>query len=81
MGKSQARRLKEAANRFGRENWELWCSARKVLSELAYQKKADAGLIAPTAIGPIPAGSTLIKRYSSTLTYQQNEAIYGRSMK
>ena len=81
MGKSQARRLKEAASRFGRENWELWCSARKALSELAYQKKADAGLIAPTAIGPVPAGSTLIKRYSSTLTYQQNEVTYGRSMK
>ena len=81
MGKSQTRRLREAANRFGRENWELWRSARKALSELAYQKKADAGLIAPTAIGPVPTGSTLIKRYSSTLTYQQNEAIYGRSMK
>lgn len=81
MGKSQTRRLREAANRFGRENWELWRSAREALSALAYQKKADAGLIAPTAIRPVPTGSTLVKRYSSSLTYQQNEVIYDRSMK
>ena len=81
MGKSQIRRLREAANRFGRENPELWYNARRALSELAYQKKADAGLIAPIAIGPVPAGSTLVKRYSSSLTYQQNELTYGRSLK
>ena len=81
MGKSQTRRLREAANRFGSENRELWRGAREALSALAYRKKADAGLIAPTAIGPVPTDSTLIKRYSSSLTYQQNELIYGRSMK
>ena len=81
MGKSQTRRLREAANRFGRENWELWYNVRRALSALAYQKKADAGLIAPTAIGPVPTGSTLVKRYSSALTYQQNELTYGRSSK
>lgn len=81
MGKSQTRRLREAANRFGRENWELWRSVREALSALAYQKKADAGLIAPTAIGPVPTGSALVKRYSSSLTYQQNELTYGRSLK
>lgn len=81
MGKSQTRRLREAANRFGRENPELWYSARKALSELTYQKKADAGLIASTAIGPVPTGSALVKRYSSSLTHQQNELTYGRSLK
>lgn len=81
MGKSQTRRLREAANRFGRENQELWRSAREALSTLAYRKKADAGLIAPTAIGPVPTDSILIKRYSSSLTYQQNELTYGRSFK
>lgn len=81
MGKSQTKRLREAANRFGRENWELWCNVRKALYELAYQKKADAGLLAPTAIGPVPTGSALVKRYSSSLTYQQNELTYGRSLK
>lgn len=81
MGKSQTRRLREAANRFGRENWELWCNVRRALSALAYQKKADAGLIAPTAIEPVPTDSALIKRYSSSLTYQQNELTYGRSVK
>lgn len=81
MGKSQTRRLREAANRFGRENRELWRSARAALSVLAYRKKADAGLIAPTAIGSVPTGSTLIKRYSSSLTYQQNEITYGRPLK
>lgn len=39
MGKSQTRRLREAANRFGRENWELWCNVRRALSALAYQKR------------------------------------------
>lgn len=81
MGKSQARRLKEAANRFGRENSELWYSARKALSKLAYQKKADTGLIAPTVISPVPTGPALVKCYSSSLTYQQNELTYGRSLK
>lgn len=81
MGKSQTRRLREAANRFGSENRELWRSAREALSVLAYRKKADAGLVAPTAIGSVPTGQTLVKRYSSSLTYQQNELTYGRSLK
>ena len=81
MGKSQTRRLGEAANRLGRENRELWRSAREALSALAYRKKADAVLVAPTSIGPVPTDSTLIKRYSSSLTYQQNELTYGRSLK
>ena len=81
MSKSQTRRLREAANRFGRENRELWRSAREALSALAYRKKADAGLVAPTAIGPVSTDQTLIKRYSSSLTYQQNELTYGRSLK
>lgn len=71
MGKSQTRRLREATNRFGRENRELWRNARK----------ADAGLIALTAIGPSPTVPNFLMRYSSALTYQQNELTYGRSKK
>ena len=71
MGKSQTRRLREAANRFGRENWRLGRNARK----------ADAGLVAPTAIGPSPTVLNFLMRYSSMLTYQQNELTYGRSTK
>lgn len=81
MGKSQTRRLREAANRFGREDWELWRSARAALSVLTYRKKADAGLLTPIAVEPVPTGPTLVKRYSSSLTYQQNELTYGRSLK
>lgn len=83
MGKSQTRRLREAANRFGRENWELWRSARGALSALAYRKKADAGLISPaTAVArPANTGQVIVKRYSSSLTYQQNELTYGRPLK
>lgn len=81
MGKSQIRRLREAANRFGRENRELWRISREALSVLAYRKKADAGLVAPTTNGSAPTDSALIKRYSSSLTYQQNELTYGRSLK
>lgn len=81
MGKSQARRLKEAANRFGREDWERWRSVGASLSSLAYRKKADVDLSATVAAKPVSDDSALVKRYSSSLTYQQNELTYGRSMK
>lgn len=74
MGKSQTRRLREAANRFGRENWRLGRNVREALSTPAYQKNEDAGLAVLTVL-------TLVKRYSSSLTYQQNELTYGRPMK
>lgn len=81
MGKSQARRLREAANRFGREDLERWRSASASLSSLAYRKKVDVDLSATVAIKPVSDDSALVKRYSSSLTYQQNELTYGRSMK
>ena len=79
MGKSQARRLREATKRFGRENWGRWANARVALSFLAYQRKKDAGMIAPTVIGPVYAGPALVKRYSTSLTYRENEEKFGRS--
>lgn len=81
MGKSQTRRLREAANRFGREDWERWRSASASASSLAYRKKADVDLSATVAAKPVSDDSALVKRYSSSLTYQQNELTYGRSMK
>lgn len=81
MGKSQAKRLREAANRFGREDWERWRNANASLSSLAYRKKADVDLSATVATKPVSDDSALVKRYSSSLTYQQNELTYGRSMK
>ena len=74
MGKSQTRRLREAANRFGRENWRLGRNVREALSTPTYQKNEDPGLAVRTVL-------TLVKRYSSSLTYQQNELTYGRSTK
>lgn len=74
MGKSQTRRLREAANRFGRENWRLGRNVREALSTPTYQKNEDAGLVAPTVLN-------FLTRYSSALTYQQNELTYGRSKK
>lgn len=79
MGKSQARRLREATKRFGRENWGRWYNARAILSILVHQRKKDAGLIAPTVIGPVSTGPTLVKRYSTTLTYWENEDKFGRA--
>ena len=81
MGKSQTRRLREAANRFGREDFKRWLSANASLSSLAYRKKTDVDLSATVAIKPVSDDSTLVKRYSSSLTYEQNELTYGRSMK
>ena len=60
MGKSQARRLREATKRFGRENWGRWYNARAILSILVHQRKKDAGLIAPTMIGPVSTGPALV---------------------
>lgn len=79
MGKSQARRLREATKRFGRENWGRWYNVRAILSALVYQRKKDAGLIAPTVIGPVSTGPALVKRYSTTLTYWENEDKFGRA--
>lgn len=79
MGKSQARRLREATKRFGRENWGRWYNAKAILLALVYQRKKDAGLIAPTVIGPVSTGPALVKRYSTPLTYCENEDKFGRS--
>lgn len=81
MGKSQTRRLREATQRFGREDWNRLASARASLSVLVRARKAEAGLIAPTVVVPTSAGSTLVKRYSTCLSYQQNEVIYGKPLK
>ena len=79
MGKSQARRLREATKRFGRENWGRWYNAKAILSTLVYQRKKDAGLIAHTVIGPVFTGPALVKRYSTSLTYQENRDKFGKS--
>ena len=79
MGKSQTRRLREATKRFGRENWGRWYIARAMLSSLALRRKKDAGLIAPTVIGPVSTGPALVKRYSTSLTYWENEDKFGRA--
>ena len=81
MGKSQARRLREATKRFGRENWGRWYNARAILSQLVYTRKKEAGAIAPTMIGPVSTGPTLVKRYSTSLTHEQNELTFGRPWK
>lgn len=82
MGKSQTRRLREAANRFGRENRELWRSARANLSVLVHARKVEAGLISPAAATrPANTGQVIVKRYSTCLSHQQNEITYGRLLK
>lgn len=83
MGKSQARRLREATKRFGHEHWGRWYNARVLLAYLIYQRKKDAGLIAHTVIGPVSTGPvstgpTSIMRYSTSLTWWENEDKFGR---
>lgn len=78
MGKSQARRLREATKRFGRENWGRWNNTRANLSLLVWKRKKDAGLIAPTVTGPVFTGPTSTMRYSTSLTYWENEDKFGR---
>lgn len=80
MGKSQTKRLREAARRFGWENWRSWYNARTVLSTLAYRRKMDAGLIAPVVVSPA-ASPANVKRYSTSLTYLENEDKFGRPRK
>ena len=79
MGKSQTRRLREATKRFGRENWGRWYVERAILSDLIRQRKKDAGMLAPTVIGPVSTGPALVKRYSTSLTYWENEDKFGRA--
>ena len=81
MGKSQTRRLREATKRFGRENWGRWYNTRAMLSFLALKRKEDAGLVAPTVSKLLSTGPTIVKRYSTTLTYQENEDKFGRVRK
>lgn len=78
MGRSQTRRLREATKRFGREDWNRLARAKADLSVLVRIRKAEAGLIAPTVVDPTFNGPVLVKRYSTSLSHQQNEKIYGR---
>jgi hypothetical protein len=81
MGKSQTKRLREATKRFGREDWNRLASARANLSVLVHARKVEAGLISPAAAVARPAntGRVLVKRYSTSLTYQENEDKFGRA--
>lgn len=83
MGKSQTRRLREATKRFGRENWSRLASTRATLSELAYAKKVEAGLVSPAVAAACPTYNDpkTVKRYSTSLSHKQNELVYGRSWK
>lgn len=78
MGKAQMRRLREATKCFGQEDRSRLASARVDLSVLVRVRKAEAGLIAPTAAGPAYNGPAFAKRYNTCLSHQQNEKIYGR---
>ena len=83
MGKSQTRRLREATKRFGQEDWKRLASARTSLSILVHARKVEAGLISPTTVVTRSAynGPVLVKRYSTTLTYQENEDKFGKPLK
>jgi len=83
MGKSQTRRLKEATKRFGREDWDRLARIRARLSSIVQARKAEAGLT-PLAMAFAHSaynGPTMIKRYDTGSSYQQNEATYGISIK
>ena len=80
MGKSQTKRLREANRRFAREDRSRWIDARANLAALVHIRKAEAGLVSPVA-GFVYNGPAITKRYSTCLSYQQNELIYGKSLK
>ena len=83
MGKSQTKRLREATKRFGMEDPYRFVAASVELSMLVRAIKAEAGLISPaTAVTrPDYNGQVMVKRYSTYLSYQQNEITYGNSWK
>ena len=83
MGKSQTKRLREATKRFGREDQYRFVIASVELSMLARKITAEAGLISPamTAASPAYSGQVVVKRYSTYLSYQQNEITYGNPRK
>jgi len=81
MGKSQTKRLREATKRFGQEDRNRLASTRANLSVLVHARKVEAGLISPAAAvaRPTNTGRVLVKRYSTSLTYQENEDKFGRA--
>lgn len=79
MGKSQARRLRNATRRFGLENRNLLTNTRANLAILTYERKKEAGLISPAASGSASTGQALVKRYSTKLTHSENENRFGRT--
>ena len=83
MGKSQTKRLREATKRFGREDQYRFVIASVELSTLARKRKAEAGLVSPATAAASPAysGQVVVKRYSTYLSYQQNEITYGNPWK
>lgn len=83
MGKSQTKRLREATKRFGMEDPRRFVIASVELSMLARARKAEAGLISPAmaAASPAYSGQVVVKRYSTYLSYQQNEITYGNPWK
>ena len=83
MGKSQTKRLREATKRFGLEDWNRLASARADLSVLVHARKVEAGLISHATAVASPAynGQVIVKRYSTYLSYEQNEITYGRPLK
>lgn len=83
MGKSQTKRLREATKRFGMEDPYRFVIASAELSMLTRARKAEAGLISPvmTAASPAYSGQVVVKRYSTYLSYQQNEITYGKLFK
>lgn len=83
MDKSQTKRLREATKRFGREDWNRLASTREKLSALVHARKVEAGLISPAVAVARPAntGQAIVKRYSTCLSYEQNEITYGRPLK
>lgn len=83
MGKSQTKRLREATKRFGMEDPYRFVIASVELSTLARKIKAEAGLISPatTVANSVYSGQVIVKRYSTYLSYQQNEITYGKPLK
>lgn len=82
MGKSQTKRLREATKRFGLEDWNRLASARADLSVLVWARKKEAGIAVPVAVAsPAYNSQVIVKRYSTYLSYEQNEITYGRPLK
>lgn len=83
MGRSQARRLREAARRFGREDEARWSQTRESIGRLIYGRKTEANIMPHVYSGPARRDDphAVILWYSTAYLFEKNRYMFGSNWK